>query len=79
VTPEQCAVEYLEKHGMIPGYDFVPSTAVDKAAKLYTEFKDADLDMKPMVVDSVPEGHLVSGPYLMLSGWPGGEPLTGEL
>ena len=43
MTPEKYASEYLEKHGLIPLHNFVPSTALDKAAKLYTDFADEDL------------------------------------
>ena len=42
MTPEQYASAYLEKHGMIPQHDFVPSTAVDKATILYTTFVTDD-------------------------------------
>lgn len=47
MTPEQYASEYLKKHGMIPGHNFVPSTAITVASKLYTEFMDDDLGMNP--------------------------------
>lgn len=47
MTPEQYAREYLEKHGMIPGHDFVPATALDSAAQLYTDFIDDDLSLNP--------------------------------
>lgn len=43
MTPEQYAAAYLEKHGMIPGYDFVPATVTTVAAQLYTELVDDDL------------------------------------
>lgn len=75
MTPEQCAVEYLEKHGMIPGYDFVPSTATTAAAKLYTELLDEDRDAGIITL----KPHTEPPAHLRLSGWPGGEPLTGEL
>jgi len=47
VTPEQYAIDYLERHGMIPGNDFVPATATTVASRLYTEFMDDDLGMNP--------------------------------
>jgi hypothetical protein len=48
MTFEKYATEYLEKHGMILGYDFIPSTEIFTAAKLYTEFLDEDRDMNPI-------------------------------
>jgi hypothetical protein len=67
VTPDQYARQYLERHGMISGYDFVPATAIDKAAKLYTEFVDEDQRGRHAMSD------------MLLSGWPGGEPIDEEL
>jgi hypothetical protein len=54
VTPEQYARDYLEKYGMIPGYDFVPSTAISAAAKLYTDFVDDDLGLDSKEEPKIP-------------------------
>ena len=73
VTPDQWAIAYLEKHGMIPMYDFVPSNAVDKATKLYVDFLDEDraegvITLKP---------HTEPPPNLLLTAWPSKETLPG--
>lgn len=54
MTPEEYATGYLEKHGMIPGHNFVPSTAVDQAALLYLEFEDDDTLLNPRPEDVDP-------------------------
>ena len=69
MTFEQYATEYLEKHGMIPMWDFVPSNATTVASKLYTDFLDEDradgtITLKP---------HTEPPKDLKLTAWPSKE------